>query len=350
MDGETASGLVELKRSMPGASVKTVLKEARLNGIIPPGAKVSPATAYRLFDRHGLMETPTAPADRRRFEAEMANDIWQSDCMHGPMVNDAGRMRKSYLFAFLDDYSRLVVHGEFYLRENIDSYIDALKKALKKRGVPRKLYVDNGPTFRSAQLDYSLAALGTALVHSKPYQPQGRGKIERWFRTVRMQFLSVAKPGLTIHELNERFWNWVDTGYHATEHSSTGQKPLDRYVGQVQLVRQAPAELDDYFRKRLLRKVDADRTVSLLGRLYEAPVELIGKSATLLFNENDPSRVEALHDSKSFGFILPLNPNINCRVRRRHDVTDIVPNDCSIEHKDEQPPIKGGTLFRKGIR
>jgi transposase InsO family protein len=350
MDGETATGLMELKRSLPGSPVKTVLDEARLRGIIPPGAKVSPATVYRLFDRHGLMETQAAQVDRRRFEAQMANDIWQSDCMHGPMVSDAGRERKSYLFAFLDDFSRLIPHGEFYLRENIGSYIDALKKALKKRGLPRKLYVDNGPTFRSAQLEYSLAALGTALVHSKPYQPQGRGKIERWFRTVRMQFLSVIGPGLAIDDLNERFREWVDGAYHATEHSSTGQTPLNRYVGQVNLVRQVPTDLDDYFRKRLVRKVDSDRTVSLLGRLYEAPVELIGKSVTLLFNENDPSRVEALHDSKSFGFILPLNLNVNCRVRRRQDLTDIVPNNCSIERKDEPPPIKGGALFRKGIK
>lgn len=130
--------------------------------------------------------------------------------MHGPMVDVDGKMRKTYLFGFLDDMSRLIPHAEFYLHERIDSYIDALKKALMKRGLPRKLYVDNGPTFRSHHLGYAVASLGIALIHSKPYQPEGRGKIERWFKTVRMQFLSEIPDGLNLQELNRRLYEWID--------------------------------------------------------------------------------------------------------------------------------------------
>jgi transposase InsO family protein len=100
--------------------------------------------------------------------------------MHGPMVTAGEKKRKTYLFAFLDDMSRLIAHAEFFLTERLDSYLDALRQALLKRGLPRKLYVDNGPAFRSAHLQEITASLGVALVHSKPYQPQGRGKVERF--------------------------------------------------------------------------------------------------------------------------------------------------------------------------
>jgi len=104
-------------------------------------------------------------------------------------VTADGKIRKAYLFAFIDDMSRMIPHAAFYLNERVDTYVGALRIALAKRGLPRKLYVDNGPAFRSHLLGHATASLGLALIHSKPYQPQGRGKIERFFRTVRMQFL-----------------------------------------------------------------------------------------------------------------------------------------------------------------
>jgi transposase InsO family protein len=141
---------------------------------------VSYATIYRIFKQHGVSESDHVYPDRRRFEAELPNDIWQSDCLHGPKVLHEGRMKKAYLFAFIDDMSRLIPHGEFYLTERIDCYIDALTKALAKRELPRKLYVDNGPAFSTQVLRHAMASLGIALIHSRPYQPEGRGKIERF--------------------------------------------------------------------------------------------------------------------------------------------------------------------------
>ncbi len=171
--------------------------------------------------------------------------------------------------AFGSILPRLIPHGEFYLTERIDSYIDALTKALAKRGLPRKLYVDNGLTFSTQVLRHATASLGIALIHSKPYEPQGRGKIARFFKTVRMQFLPVIPDGLPLQELNKRFKEWIDE-YYVREHGST---------------KEAPKQLMDHFRKRVTRKVGKDRTISLDGRLYEAPVALIGKTVTLLYHE-----------------------------------------------------------------
>ncbi len=336
LDEESTAALLALRKDLPKVSLSVLMKEAKKRRIIPE--RVSYATVGRLLKIHG----PTreiSPIDRRRFESELPNDLWQSDALHGPKVLHDGRMRKTYLFAFIDDMSRLIPHAEFYLSERLPSYLDAVKKAFAKRGLPRKLYVDNGSAFRSQLLHHACASLGIALIHSKPYQPEGRGKIERWFKTVRLQFLATVPDRITLSELNERLKEWVD-GYHATVHGTTKEKPLDRYLSHIHLVREAPKGLDDYFRVRTVRKVDNDRTVSLAGRLYEAPVDLIGKMVTLLYHESDPSRVEVLFGTASFGMLVPLDMHVNCRVRRDHlKGLDIVPGDTKYE---------GGKLFGGG--
>ena len=342
LDPETAIALIRLKKDYRGATLPTLLREAKARGIVPASFKVSQATLYRFFKRQGL-EEENPPVDRRRFEAELPNDIWQSDAMHAVKVLFDGKLRKSHLFAFIDDMSRFVPHAEFYLDERIESFADALRKALAKRGLPRKLYVDNGPAFASGHLGHVTAALGIVLVHSRPYQPEGRGKIERWFRTVREQFLSVIGDGLPLTVLNRDLSEWIDNAYHTTVHSSTGEAPLVRYLRHVHLLREAPKDLDDYFRKRALRRVARDRTVALNGRLYEAPLELIGKQVTLLYHDHDPSRIEAQLAGAAAGWLVPLDLQINCRVRRRH-ILEILPNDPPPKPSDKRP-VTTGKLF-----
>lgn len=345
MDEETEATLTMLKKEMPDASLPVILRVARNRKALPSDFSASSQSIYRLFKRHGLDEPPSARADMRRFEAELPNDLWQSDCLHGPLVVVDGKLRKSFCFAFIDDHSRLIPHAEFYLRENLESFTDALKKAINKRGLPRKLYVDNGPYFRSHQLDYSCASLGVALIHCTAYRPEGKGKIERLNKTIRIQFLSTLPEGISLKDLNERFHEWIDSEYHLSIHGSTREKPIERYLKHLHLIRTAPKDLNDYFRLRTQRTVDKDRTVSLLGKAYEAPVDLIGRKITLLYHPEDPQRIEALYADKSYGFLVPLNQHINCTIRRRHKITEVVPpKDFSPE---TTPSYGGGKLFDK---
>jgi len=346
---ETALALVELRKQFQCTTLPVFLKEAQRKGLISTGFKASHHTIYRLFRVHGVMEKSVAAVDRRRFEAELPNDIWQADCLHGPKVEKDGRQRKAYLFAFIDDMSRIIPHAEFYIKENIESFLDALLKAFQKRGLPAKLYVDNGPSFRAQHLEDITASLGIALIHSRPYKPEGRGKIERWFKTVRMQFLPAIPDGLSLAELNERLTQWIDHEYHHTEHSSTKQAPLKRYIEHIHLVREAPKDLEDKFRRRTNRKVDKDRSISIMGRLYEAPVDLIGRTVTLLYHENDPQRVEVFYMNKSYGMLHTLDVHVNCRVRRGGYKTDIVSdNNKEAEQKTEENHNRGGKLFGGG--
>jgi transposase InsO family protein len=345
LDAETEAALVALKRELPAASLPVLLKMARQRHLLPSKISVSLPSLYRLFKRHGLDKDARLPEDRRRFECELVNDMWQSDCMHGPRVLVDGKMRKSYLFAIIDDHSRLIPHAQFYLAENLESFRDCLLCAMEKRGLPRKLYVDNGAAFRSHQLRYGCARLGVALLHATPYTPEGKGKIERFFGSLRKRFLPLLEEPLSLEELNAALSAWIDSDYHHRVHSSTVQTPLERYLAHLSLLRPAPKDLRDYFRTPVRRKVDKDRTVSLNGKIYEAPLGLIGKMVTLLFHEQDPSRIEVLFDETSQGFLLPLNAAINSRVRRTARQQTVLTPEAPSTTK---PAYHGGSLFESG--
>jgi putative transposase len=147
--------------------------------------------------------------------------------MHGPQVLVQDKQRKTYLIAIMDDHSRLITAAAFYLSENLKTYLTVLEQAFLSRGLPRKLYVDNGPAFRSHHLKYVAASLSIALIHARPYKPQGKGKIERWFRTVRLQFLQKF-TGKTLPDLNTAFDKWLNEIYHQRKHSSTGETPFKK--------------------------------------------------------------------------------------------------------------------------
>lgn len=325
VDEETILSLVRLRKELPGLPVIKLLEEMEKRRLSPHGMAISLTTAYRILQQEGLSGKERAvKIDRRRYEAQYPNDIWQSDVMHGPRVEVENGHRKAYLIGFLDDHSRLLPHAEFYLSEQLDSWLDAFRKALLTRGVPRKLYVDNGAAFRSRHLERICATLGIALVHTPPYTPQGRGKIERFFRTVRAQFLPHFLGG-TLAELNIALDLWVREDYHQRRHSSTGQTPFNRFAEHVELIRAAPADLEDYFRKEVRRRVTKDRTVSIDGRLFEAPTRFIGEQLSLLYHEHKPDRVEIMHKGRSHGLLVPLDLTVNAAVQRDKPIQGILP-------------------------
>jgi len=152
------------------------------------------------------------------------------------------------------------------------------------------------------------------LSYARPYRPQGKGKIERFFRTVRTQLLPELPEQLSLEQLNSRFDSYIEHIYHQRVHGGTGQTPLDRYLQDAKALRRAPQNLPEYFRKQARRKVNLDRTVKLDGRLYEAPAGLISRQVTLRYENYD--RVEVFLDEKPMGFLTELDRNINSRVGR----------------------------------
>ena len=316
IDKETGLNLIHLRREMPDATVPVLIRIMNERDLSPPGKDLKSTTVYRFLHAQNLMKLPESQKqDRRKFEAELPNDIWQSDVMHGPMVTEGDRKRKSYLIAVIDDHSRLIPYARFYLSEKLASFLDAFEKALLKRGLPRKLYVDNGAAYRSKHLEHITASLGIALIHAKPYKPEGKGKIERWFRTVRGQFLTEVGQ-MSLDELNGAFDLWRSQVYHQRVHSATGLKPLNRFTSRMECLRAAPDNLKDHFRMIARRRVGKDRTITLDGNLFEAPVQLIGQRVDLLYHKDSPKRVEVRWQQKSYGYLTVVDLNVNCRGKR----------------------------------
>lgn len=208
-----------LKREAPKRTAAQVAEIIATTDGHGPSAR----TLQRHFARLGLNTRPDghAPQAFGRFEATAPNDLWTGDALHGPTV--AGR--KTYLFAFIDDHSRALVGYRWGLSEDTVRLEAALRAGLAARGVPRAVYLDNGSAMVSSQLLRAMASLGIRLVHSRPGRPQGRGKIERFFATVRIQFLvEIEARGVAdLDELNRLFTAWVETVYHRRVHTETRQ-------------------------------------------------------------------------------------------------------------------------------
>lgn len=329
IDEHTAENLIALRKSMPRATVPVLIKVMKNRRLISPGTRLKTTTVYRFLHGHNLMNHPAGHPDRRKFEAELPNDLWQSDVMHGPLVTAEPRQKKSYLIVFLDDHSRLVPYARFYLSEKLEDFLDAFEKALLKRGLPRKLYVDNGAAYRSKHLEHTTASLGIALVHAKPYQPQGKGKIERFNRRVRQQFLPTLPSTLSLDDLNERFDAWLRQEYHGTRHSAIGQTPIARFTSRIECIRPAPDNLSDHFRTVVRRRVFKDRTVTINGLLFEAPVALIAQRVDLFYHPERPRKVEVFFSNKSYGFLTPVDLAVNCRVKRdKNNLAQITAEGC----------------------
>jgi putative transposase len=198
--------------------------------------------------------------------------------------------------AALDDASRLIPHAQFYPNQGLDAFLDCLRQAIAARGIPTRLYMDNAKIYRSPQLARIAASIGILIVHTPPYQPEGRGKIERFFRSVREQFLASLDPKvpLSLEQLNERLWHWLDAVYHRHEHSSLQTTPLLRWQRDIEQVRQLPpaTDLRRLFFHRVDRLVRRDSTFLLKNRFFEAPSHLAGKRIEVRFDPLELTQLE----------------------------------------------------------
>ena len=323
MPPEVAELLVSLKSERPALSVKALIEAARERGADHP---LAPSTVHRLLSREGLLDKrPGEPVatDRRRFAFRYAGELWMSDVMHGPKVSDGRRRRKTFLIAFIDDATRVIPFAAFAHSENTTTFLPVFKHAIARRGLPARLYVDNGANFRSRQLALVCAKLGIALIHARPYQPAGKGKIERFFRTLRAAWLAHlgAEATESLDTLNRTLWAWVEGEYHQSPHRGLdGRTPLDQWAlaGANARYPDPTTDLDDLFLFEVKRRVMKDRTVSLHGRVYEADAVLVGQTVTLRYDPDaPPSRpLEVVHDGKPAGLATRLDAYANTAVKR----------------------------------
>lgn len=369
-----ADQLLALKEEQPHLSVAQLIAS-----LTPaPTAAASPATAlpawrpaastvYRLLRRAGLMDrsaehTTGQDADRRRFAFEHPGQLWMSDVMHGPAVTLAGSRtrRKAYLIAFLDDATRVVPYCAFTLAESTQAFLPVFKQALMRRGIPQRLYVDNGANYRSQQLALVCAKLGIALIHARPYQPSGKGKQERFFRTVRAQLLPTLSQADTasLEALNRRLWAWVETEYHHHPHRGLdGDTPMDRWAGaRAPRLPEPDLDLDALFLFEAKRRVQRDHTVSLNGTVFEVDAALVGQNVTLRFDPSIPAGrgIEVWHEGRLVVRAKPVDAYANCFVRRRRPTQTIEPAEPTAPTDPGAPaaapaPLRASTLALRNL-
>jgi len=238
-----------------------------------------------------------------RFEAEFRNELWTGDALHGPLIDG----RRTFLFCFIDDHSRLLAGYRWAVREDVLNASRALRAGLAARGLPKAIYVDNGSPFVSGQLLRACAVLGIRLIHSRPGRPEGRGKIERVFRTIREQVLIELEdhPPASLEELGQTFQAWVEQVYHRRVHSETAQAPLERFLalGPPQLL--SERSLREAFRWSERRTVSRTGTVGMHGNTYEVDPELAGRRVDLIFDPHELADVEVRLDGHHAGMAVP---------------------------------------------
>lgn len=304
---------IRLRKERPERSVEQLIFILEESGVADAGTLAS-STLSRHLRKAGVSrkEVLATYADKgfRRFEAEDAHLSWQFDFQHTlylPDPSDPKKRKKAILFAIIDDFSRYIVHAEFYWDEKLPRMEDSLKKAILKHGIPSQFYCDNGAAFSSQHLVRICGKLGIQLSHSAPGRPQGRGKIERWFRFVDTSFKPEAYALIeqgkltTLSELNIALSSWIDGYYHLRKHGSTKQPPRERLATCTrEMRRKTLEELAEIFLWEEKRTVDKTGCVSLDGNTYEVDLELCRKRIVLRYDPFDLAVMQVWYEGKRY--------------------------------------------------
>ena len=325
------SRIVALKKDKPERSINLLIGMIEREGLVSKGT-LARATVHRFLQQLHLskrMLPNQNTIEHRSFVAAHAGDLWQGDVLHGPKIQTPNGMKKTYLVSLLDDASRLIAHSAFCFGETALDIEGVLKQAILKRGLPHKLLIDNGPAYRSGSLQTICAHLEIRLIYCRPYAPEGKGKLERFHRTFREQFLNeIDWDRLSgLGDLNARLWAWIEQVYHVRNHGGLEDEltPIARWREDLNHVRSLQAQMahqiDDIFYHRTERLVRKDGTISWNGTFYEVDHNLVGEKVTLVFN---PHTQEAIRIETAFGdnlgpvVLLDLDANLNRTRQRPH--------------------------------
>lgn len=327
ISAELGELIIARRKQNPRLTIAMLYEQMVSEGLIDP-LKVSKPTFYRYME--DLLLTGEMPSENTketlRFSHENVGELWQGDILYGSHIAVGKKKVQTYLHLFLDDCSRYPVYGQFYLSQNFETLRHCFKEAVARRGIPRLVYTDNGKIYRSQQFEYICASLGCTLLHSQPFVPQGRGKIERMFGTVRERFLSAIDPCeiKDIDDLNQRFFRWLDSDYTKKAHSSlNGLSPHDVLMSQVSKLNLITdrGRLEEAFMLRITRKIQHDATCQIENVLYETDSRFCGQRVEIRYEPewiNDVANPLPIYEgSKKIGEARVVRFHDNSHASRR---------------------------------
>ncbi|RPH47669.1 MAG: transposase [Desulfobacteraceae bacterium] len=307
----------------------TVVRKLQKEGKIK--SEVSKSALSRLTIAAGLDKKARRKAidesQNLKFDFFYPLECIQADCLHGFLLPDAkGRKRKTILLAFIDDATRRILYAEFSFTECSLEFEKGIMHILKSHGRIACVYVDNGSTFVSNQTKRILDILKIHIAHSTPYRPKGRGKIERFFRTLRDQFLSPLDITSikSLDDLNMRLHTWLETEYHRSPHSGLdGQTPLDAWMSKCKyIITVDPSvDIDRVFFHDARRRVYNDNTFTLNGYLYEVPLTYKGSTIKVVYNPHLPVPRPIINaDGKDRDTVKLVDSYANSKVKRNKSI------------------------------
>lgn len=326
LSADAQEALLKLRRAHPQLTVVQLIKELLKTGTLQPGC-YSRSSVYRFLagcglDRQSLRQgsalVPGA-GPSKAFESPVVNDLWMADMAFGPTLRlPARRVVRTRLFALIDDCSRLCAHGQYYASEQLACFLHALRQGVQRRGLPRRLYTDNGSVFVSRHLRQICAQLDIRLLHARPGHAWAKGKIERFFKTVQMDFEAslVLHPVAHLEELNERFFGWLEGTYQQRPHQGLqGKSPAARFASGSPPLRASPSaqELQRLFLLKITRRVRKDATFSLHNRLWEVPAALRGQQITIRYDPFAVHSAEIYLGHQYYGQAHPCDKHLNAR-------------------------------------
>ena len=299
LDEKLCESICNLKREVPERSLERIIKVAEEIELVSPNV-LRRSTVHRVLQQAGLSARSVRVPDKKdldRFEADSPNDLWQSDMLVGPWLPDPtrpGKVKRANLFAYIDDHSRLLLYGRFSFNEGLPYLELAFRESLRRRGIPKRVYYDNGRVYRSNHMKQIVAELGIhRIIHTEAYRPEGHGKVEALNRHIRSSFIAEleATDITTLDELNEAFTAWAEQEYNRKVHETTGEEPHNRWMAGIEKIRYAEEEkLRKAFMWKATRAPDKTGVFSLGSVKYQIHSDFKGKKVEVLY---DP---EAMHE------------------------------------------------------
>jgi putative transposase len=336
---------VRLRQERSDRTVVQIVKLLESSRNIEPGT-ISPRTLARQLKNKGATRKKIERGDGyfQRRECLYANEMWQADTSFALWLPDPvnpNKRKRTKLIAFIDDASRLCVHAEFYFDEKLPNLVDAFSKALLKRGKPNQLLLDNGSNYRSLLMEGMCAQLEIELSFCKPRRPQGKGKIERWFKTLKESWLEEASRAgiVSLDELNKQLHSWIEHEYHARIHSEIEMTPTARWARDDSRIRYVAS---DEIRRALMirerRRVHpSTSTVVLDGEDFQVSPSYAGEFVEVRWHPDRIGEIEIWHE----GTFVEIAQKISrpAHVERRKE----------LENEDPYEPLESSKLYLKRL-
>lgn len=315
--------IINYKKEFPHISGTLIYQKLIEEGYINQ-AIVSKSTVLKFIRDNYLLFGDDGKIDRRAFEMEFANQMWDADTSHGPYLTINNKKIKTYLIALIDDASRLITSAKFYYEDNAINFQNTFKEGLKKYGIPKRIFLDNGKTYKNEQLSIICASCGMELIYTKPYSPQSKAKIERWFHTMKETWMRGINWGdiKDIDELNDMLNDFINE-YNNKVHSSlinngVNISPRERWFkDQNQIKKIDNNQIDEYFLHTAYPTIRADSIAHIKKVEYEVPTKYIGKKVTVKYDFQDRSKAWIYDNGKKVEAIHIVDKIANSKIKRK---------------------------------